>query len=180
MRSATTSSRTSRTFSDPEIKRIANSTSIGIAKWVRATAEERNISVRRRMPLHEFARAISRLSDAEIDLDQVEELLDLESSLHSSAVYFRLITSAKWSLRSLIRLGITRRRGISAISTKKKTSPLSVIWKLQRSKTKSTKSLVSCEGYQESITSILPKHTENSLTRFTRGPDRIDRRTRAT
>lgn len=61
-------------FSDQQIKKIADGTSLGIAKWVRATAKERNISILR-MPSDRFARAASRLSDAEADLDQVERLL---------------------------------------------------------------------------------------------------------
>jgi len=62
------------TFSDQEIQQIANGTSTDIAKWVQATARERNICVRP-MTSDRFARAVSRLSDAETDLDQVEELL---------------------------------------------------------------------------------------------------------
>jgi hypothetical protein len=73
MSTATNSSRA--VYSDQEIEQISSGTSIGIAKWVRATAAERKISVRRRRPLANFARAVSRLSDAEVDLDQVEELL---------------------------------------------------------------------------------------------------------
>jgi c-di-AMP phosphodiesterase-like protein len=61
-------------FSDQEIQQIANGTSTDIAKWVEAIARERNIYVRR-MTSDRFARAVSRLSDAETDLDQVEELL---------------------------------------------------------------------------------------------------------
>ena len=61
-------------FSDQEIRKIANQTSLGIANWVRATAKERKISILR-MPLDRFARAASRLSDAEAELDQVERLL---------------------------------------------------------------------------------------------------------
>ncbi|HEY2115949.1 MAG TPA: hypothetical protein VGJ51_12715, partial [Candidatus Angelobacter sp.] len=61
-------------FSDQQIKKIADGTSLGIAKWVRATAQERNISILR-MPSDRFAKAASRLSDAEADLDQVEQLL---------------------------------------------------------------------------------------------------------
>jgi hypothetical protein len=61
-------------FSDQEIRKIANQTSLGIANWVRATAKERNISILQ-TPSDRFARAASRLSDAEADLDQVERLL---------------------------------------------------------------------------------------------------------
>lgn len=67
-------SSTTPRFSDQEIRKIANQTSLGIANWVRATAKERNISILR-MPSDRFARAASRLSDAEADLDQVERLL---------------------------------------------------------------------------------------------------------
>jgi hypothetical protein len=68
------SSRTTPMFSDQEIEQIANSTSSGIANWVCATASARNISIRW-MPSDKFARAVSRLSDAETDLDNVERLL---------------------------------------------------------------------------------------------------------
>lgn len=68
------SSRTAPMFSDQEIEQIANSTSSGIANWVCATASERNISIRQ-MPSDKFARAVSRLSDAETDLDKIERLL---------------------------------------------------------------------------------------------------------
>jgi hypothetical protein len=61
-------------FSDQQIKQIADGTSISIAKWVRATAEQRGVALRRRTS-DKFARAASRLSDAEIDLDPIEELL---------------------------------------------------------------------------------------------------------
>jgi hypothetical protein len=67
-------SHTPALFSDQEIRKIANQTSLGIANWVRATAKERNISILR-TPSNRFARAVSRLSDAEADLDQVERLL---------------------------------------------------------------------------------------------------------
>lgn len=75
MRTATSISHMTPTYSDSEIKQIANGTSLGIAKWVRATAKARNISVRRQRLSDKFARSVSRLSDAEVDLDQVEELL---------------------------------------------------------------------------------------------------------
>lgn len=65
---------TSPMFSDQEIQEIANQTSLGIANWVRSTANERKISILR-VPSDRFARAASRLSDAEADLDQVERLL---------------------------------------------------------------------------------------------------------
>ncbi|HEX4606530.1 MAG TPA: hypothetical protein VH724_21200, partial [Candidatus Angelobacter sp.] len=67
-------SRTTPMFSDQEIQQVANGTSLDIAKWVRATARKRNISILR-VSSDKFARAVSRLSDAETDLDQVEELL---------------------------------------------------------------------------------------------------------
>lgn len=64
-------------FSDNEIKQIVSGTSLDIAKWVRATAVERNISrgLISRQLTQRFARAVSRLSDSEVDLDPVEELL---------------------------------------------------------------------------------------------------------
>jgi hypothetical protein len=62
-------------FSDQEIEKVAKGTSVAIAKWVRSVAGERNISARSRRPAGTFARAVSRLSDAEVDLDPVEELL---------------------------------------------------------------------------------------------------------
>lgn len=62
-------------FSDQEIAKIASGTRSDIAKWVVATAQKRNVSVRRRPPTGRFARAVSRLSDAETNLDQVERLL---------------------------------------------------------------------------------------------------------
>jgi hypothetical protein len=61
-------------FSDQQIEQVTAGPSVCIAKWVRSTASERGISFRR-MPADRFARAASRLSDAEADLDQVEELL---------------------------------------------------------------------------------------------------------
>jgi hypothetical protein len=61
-------------FSDQQIENVANGTSLGIANWVRAIARERNISILR-MPSDSFAKAASRLSDAEADLDPVEQLL---------------------------------------------------------------------------------------------------------
>lgn len=75
MRAATDISHMTPMYSDQKIKQIANGTSLGIAKWVRATAKAQNVSVRQRRLSDKFARAVSRLSDAEIDLDQVEELL---------------------------------------------------------------------------------------------------------
>lgn len=64
-------------FSDNEIKQIVSGTSLDIAKWVRATAVERKISrgLINRQLTQRFARAVSRLSDSEVDLDPVEELL---------------------------------------------------------------------------------------------------------
>ena len=62
-------------FSDQEIAKIASGTRSDIAEWVLATAKKRNVSVRRRLPTGRFARAVSRLSDAETNLDRVEELL---------------------------------------------------------------------------------------------------------
>jgi hypothetical protein len=67
-------SRKAPLFSDQQIELVTKGPSVCIAKWVRSTAGERGISFRR-MPADRFARAASRLSDAETDLDQVEELL---------------------------------------------------------------------------------------------------------
>ena len=67
-------SRKTAKFSDLEIEQVAKGTPVGIASWVLSTAEELGISLRRR-PVESFARAVSRLSDAEVDLYVVEELL---------------------------------------------------------------------------------------------------------
>jgi hypothetical protein len=75
MRAPTHSSTMATLFSDQEIKQIADGTPTSIAKWVRVTARERSIISVRRRPSDMFAREVSRLSDAEFDLDQVEELL---------------------------------------------------------------------------------------------------------
>jgi hypothetical protein len=61
-------------FSDEQIQQVVHGTSDDIAKWIRETAAERLVTVRHDA-LDVFAEAVSRLSDAEIDLDQVEELL---------------------------------------------------------------------------------------------------------
>jgi hypothetical protein len=68
------SSHTTRRFSDEQIQHIASGNRVGIAKWVHSTAAEQHVSIRR-TPSERFARAASRLSDAEFDLDQTEELL---------------------------------------------------------------------------------------------------------
>jgi hypothetical protein len=62
-------------FSNQEIEKIASLSPHQIAEWVLERAKERNISIRRQLPSEKFARAVSRLSDAETDLDQIEELL---------------------------------------------------------------------------------------------------------
>jgi hypothetical protein len=46
----------------------------GVAAWARATAERHSI-VAQTEPLDTYADAISRLSDAEMDLDTIERLL---------------------------------------------------------------------------------------------------------
>jgi hypothetical protein len=61
-------------FSDQQIRQIASGRSGVIAEWARSTARQRGISVRR-MPNHQFVKAVSRLSDGVVDLDPVEELL---------------------------------------------------------------------------------------------------------
>jgi hypothetical protein len=72
----TLSKRPSKTpyFSDQQIRLIANGDSSMIAVWVRSTAHQRVIFVRR-MPNDKFVRAASRLSDGVVDLDPVEQLL---------------------------------------------------------------------------------------------------------
>jgi hypothetical protein len=60
--------------SDGQIQQIANGSSASIAEWVRSTASERGIHPHRG-PVDTFADAVSRLSDAEVDLDAVEETL---------------------------------------------------------------------------------------------------------
>jgi hypothetical protein len=62
------------TFSDHQIRQVANGSSEAIARWAEATAKERGISVRL-MPNDKFVKAVSRLSDGVVDLDPVEELL---------------------------------------------------------------------------------------------------------
>jgi hypothetical protein len=61
-------------FSDQEIGEIARGNSHRIAQWVLEIAKERNIFVRQ-MTSDKFAQAVSRLSDAETDLDHIERLL---------------------------------------------------------------------------------------------------------
>jgi hypothetical protein len=61
-------------FSDQDIYNIANRSSHDIAEWVKSTARERGIAVRR-LPNSEFVKAVSRLSDGVVELDPVEELL---------------------------------------------------------------------------------------------------------
>jgi hypothetical protein len=58
-------------FSDQQIRQIASGRSGVIAEWARSTARQRGISVRR-MPNHQFVKAVSRLSDGVVDLDPVE------------------------------------------------------------------------------------------------------------
>jgi hypothetical protein len=64
----------SATFSHQQILQVANGTSVDIAKWVCEAAAERGVAVRRDA-LDVFADAVSRLSDAEVELDPVEELM---------------------------------------------------------------------------------------------------------
>lgn len=68
------SSYAGRIFSDQEISEIAGGDSNRIAEWVQETAKERNVFVRQ-MTSDTFARAVSRLSDANTDLDHIEQLL---------------------------------------------------------------------------------------------------------
>jgi hypothetical protein len=64
----------SSVFSDQQIRQIADTDSETIARWTHSTARDRGIRVRRR-PNEKFVKAVSRLSDGVVDLDQVEELL---------------------------------------------------------------------------------------------------------
>ncbi len=59
---------------DGQIQALASGSPASIASWVRATGAERGFSAHRR-PVDTFAMAASRLSDAEVDLDPVEETL---------------------------------------------------------------------------------------------------------
>jgi hypothetical protein len=61
-------------FSDDDIRKVASGSSLSIAKWIHAVARQHGVLVQHE-PLIGFARSVSRLSDAEIDLDEVEELL---------------------------------------------------------------------------------------------------------
>lgn len=73
--------RWSPVFSDHEIRLVAEGDPKGISKWAISTAEARGISLLRGAS-DIFARAASRLSDAETDLDQTEELLISLSRAH--------------------------------------------------------------------------------------------------
>jgi hypothetical protein len=64
----------SPSFSNPEIEQIAHGDRASIARWVHSTAKGRGVSIRLR-PSDRFARAVTRLSDGAVDLDQVEDLL---------------------------------------------------------------------------------------------------------
>src|SRR5579871_1609630 len=61
-------------FSDHQIRQIAQGNSQAIAQWVESTAKRRGIFVQR-MARDKFVKAVSRLSDGVVDLDEVEELL---------------------------------------------------------------------------------------------------------
>lgn len=61
-------------FSDDQIQQVTHRDRNGIATWIRSTAEQRGVSVRR-LPNDKFVRAVSRLSDGVDNLDQVEKLL---------------------------------------------------------------------------------------------------------
>ncbi len=60
--------------SDGQIQQIAKGSADSIADWVRSMASERGIYPQRG-PVDTFADSVSRLSDAEVDLDAVEEAL---------------------------------------------------------------------------------------------------------
>jgi hypothetical protein len=72
--SFSTRHRNSPLFSNQEIEQIAVGNRSGIANWVRSTATKQRVAIRLR-PSDRFARAVTRLSDGETDLDSVEELL---------------------------------------------------------------------------------------------------------
>lgn len=61
-------------FSDAEIETVSQGGPVQIADWARSAVGEWKISRRVRMS-DTFARAVSRLSDAEVTLDSVEESL---------------------------------------------------------------------------------------------------------
>jgi hypothetical protein len=63
-----------QSFLDWQIQQIADGTSLSIGEWVRTTAKEKGITIPQSQ-IRRFAKAVSRLSDAEVDLDEVEELL---------------------------------------------------------------------------------------------------------
>lgn len=60
--------------SDGQIQQIAQGSADSIADWIRSTASERGIHPHRGA-VDIFADAVSRLSDAAVDLDAVEETL---------------------------------------------------------------------------------------------------------
>jgi hypothetical protein len=61
-------------FSEDEIRDVADGSSESIAEWVRVTAHRLGISFRTR-PSDLFADAAARLSDAEVEFDEIEHLL---------------------------------------------------------------------------------------------------------
>lgn len=75
-------------FSDKQVQDVANGGSNCVSSWVRRIANERNLSARQ-TPARRLARSISRLSDAETDLDPVEELLITLRRVHVITPYQR-------------------------------------------------------------------------------------------
>ncbi|MBS1815258.1 MAG: hypothetical protein JSS87_10320 [Acidobacteria bacterium] len=61
-------------FTDEQVKCIANTDSQTIAAWVRSAAGQRHIMYTPSI-LRKFAEAASRLSDADVELDEIEHLL---------------------------------------------------------------------------------------------------------
>lgn len=57
-----------------QVAQVARGTSVSIGNWVRKTAQEHGITYRSTLTRH-FAEAASRLSDADVELDQIEQLL---------------------------------------------------------------------------------------------------------
>ncbi|MBW4038038.1 MAG: hypothetical protein HIU91_04030 [Acidobacteria bacterium] len=73
-RDTNTPSHSKTAYSDQQIHRVAESGRDNIARWATLVASTRGVRLRRRSS-HTFAIAVSRLSDAEVDLDSVEEIL---------------------------------------------------------------------------------------------------------
>jgi hypothetical protein len=75
-------------FSNKQIQNVADGGRERVEAWVRTIANERKVSFHQ-TPTRRFARAVSRLSDAETDLDQIEELLITLRRVHVINSYQR-------------------------------------------------------------------------------------------